>query len=171
MEKQNIKDYFKNMAPSIIGDLLNILDKAIESDNADMGSIQVFDKNTQTLHIIAQKGFANNFTESLLEVKPFDSSVYGRAIGIGNIIVISDIHEDMSSLEFRMIAKQSGYRAVKSIPLSNKHNDKLGVISTHFRDKKWNWNLNSLNHLTPELTMILQKIAEDLTDLYKDGRP
>lgn len=142
--------------------LLKLLEKAIENDHADMGNIQIFDPETQTLQIIVQKGFTEEFLDHFKEVKPFDTSACGRAIGIGSPVIISDIEADIHLFPNSDIARQTGYRAVKSIPIMGDNNERLGVISTHFRNKKWNWNLNSLNDICLELKKIMEALSKEL---------
>jgi hypothetical protein len=164
---EGIYNFINNISPEVSENLITILSKAIESDNADMGDIQLFNRHTETLHVITHIGFKPDLYFG--EAKPFDSSASGRAIGIGNTIIISDIQNDNAAPSYRTMAKDAGFRAVKSIPLIGRNNNKLGVISTQFKKVKWNWDLNSLNDLNDELSAILEKLANELPD-GSDGK-
>jgi hypothetical protein len=140
-----------------------LLSQAIEIDGADMGNIQLFYQREQILTIIAQKGFDRIFLEYFETVKAFDSSACGRAIGIGSTVVISDVNLDIGFAPHRNIAKSAGFRAVKSVPLNDKDNNYVGVLSTHYKKPKWDWE-------TKKITTITGEIAELLSPLL-DGNP
>jgi hypothetical protein len=141
-----------------VSDQLNyLLDKAIQDDKADMGNIQLFCARTETLEIIAQKGFKSDFLEYFKTVKAFDTSACGRAIGHGNPVLIGNIMLDIAYLPHRDIANSAGYRAVKSVPILSENQKLLGVISTHYKAPKWNWDLNVTSDVVKSLSELLQK--------------
>ncbi len=150
-------DNFIKIPIELHQDITALLNEAIHIENADKGNIQVFDDKRQVLHIIAQKGFADEFLEHFKEAKPFDSSSCGRAIGIGNTIVVSDVSVDVTFIPDMKIIKASGFRAVKSVPIFDIDNNKMGVISTHYINTRWIWDLNSINGLLLKLVPILKK--------------
>ncbi len=113
--------------------LNHLLEEAIAYDAADMGIIQLFDREDETLCVIAQKGLNNDFIVRLNRVKPFDPTPCGRAIGMGKQVIIYDVEEDIA-LERALsgVAKAIGFRSVKSVPLLTGE-EKVGVLSTYFR--------------------------------------
>jgi signal transduction protein with GAF and PtsI domain len=134
-----------------------LLIKAILADGADMGNVQLFDSKAGVLTIIAQKGFKKDFLEHFKIVKPFDTSACGRSIGIGSTITINDVTLDTGFIPHRAVAKSAGFRAVKSVPII--HNKKLlGIISTHFREPKWNWEKDTLQKVALDLAAVMAKV-------------
>jgi hypothetical protein len=144
------------------GEIVELLGRVMASDEADYCTFQIYDEENEILHLIAQVGFDDEFIQYFKEVIPFDGSACGRAIGSGIPIVICDIHEDEAFIPHMEIVKASNFRAVKCLPIITTSNRKVGVISTHYRDPKWTWNLNSLNGITEELAVILEKISHEL---------
>lgn len=123
---------------------IHILEEAIHLDKADMGLIQLFDLKKEILRVIAQKGFKKDFLELFKTVRAFDPSAYGRALGLRSPITISDVTLDIALAPFIKIIRAAGFRAVKSIPVITKCNELIGVISTHFKEPKWQWDTDTL---------------------------
>jgi GAF domain-containing protein len=145
---------------SISEQLDELLQKAIEYDSAKMGNIQFFDKESNTLTIITQKGFKSDFLKYFETVKPFDSSACGRAIGIGSPVLINDVMEDLGFIPHRAIAKSAGFRAVKSLPLL-KGEDFLGVMSTHYELPRSQWDNILMKDVSSRVTEIIYKLFID----------
>lgn len=134
------------------GEKLSIyLEKAITIDVAQKGNIQLYDKWSQTLTLAAQQGFGSGFLNHFKVVKAFDSSACGRAIGIGSAVVISDIELDEGFKAHLSVAREEGFKAVKSIPLITSSGKYVGVLSTHFKEVRWDWEIKKLNDLSKEL--------------------
>src|SRR5688572_27118166 len=114
-----------------------------------MGNIQLLDPESNNLYIVAQVGFKDDFLKHFEIVKAFDNSACGRAFGISTPIIINDVTLDKAFAPHLKIAKSAGLRAVKSVPLITSDNKGLGVISTHFREPKYNWDTNKLNSIIP----------------------
>ncbi|MFM8444902.1 MAG: PAS domain-containing protein [Methylococcus sp.] len=100
---------------------------------ADFGNVQLYDAQRKILAIAVHNGFGPEFLNTFREVSTEDESACGRALRSGELVVIDDIDTDLAYAPFRAIAQATGYRAVVSVPLIGKHNEPLGMISTHFR--------------------------------------
>ena len=142
-------------ASQIIAELQDLLDEAIAIDQADMGTIHLYDAQTETLRIVVHKELNAEFLEYFNVVKPFDSSACGRAAGIGNIVVISDVMHDVAFTPHRPIAKRAGFRSVKSVPLLA-GGKLLGVLSIHFKTVQWSWQIGVLNTQIDKITQLLE---------------
>jgi hypothetical protein len=90
-----------------------LLDQAIELDRAVKGNIQIFHPETDSLKIIAHRGFDERFLRHFDMVKRFDSSACGRAFGTQNFIMIPDIMEDEAFKPNREFMLVNGIRSVK----------------------------------------------------------
>jgi hypothetical protein len=64
---------------------------------------------------------------------------------------------DIAFIPHREIAITAGFRAVKSVPILSENQKLLGVISTHFKVPKWNWDLNATSDVVKSLSELLQK--------------
>lgn len=151
----NIISFNAIMPIQVISALQNLLEEAITVDKADMGNIQVYNKADETLRIVVQKGFGMEFLEHFKVVKAFDSSACGRAAGIGNVVAVSDVMHDTAFTPHRSIAKLAGFRSVKSVPLLS-GGKMLGVLSTHFKDVQWSWQITSLSTQADKIIKLLE---------------
>src|SRR6185503_15422311 len=104
------------------------------------GTLQRYCKKDDRLEIVASEGFDSEFLRHFKNVKPFDSSCCGRAFGVGSIIIISDVEHDTSFRPNLSVARNAGFRAVKSVPIFDTKGRKVGVLSTQFKEPKWDWN-------------------------------
>ncbi|MES2622042.1 MAG: GAF domain-containing protein [Bacteroidota bacterium] len=138
-----------------------LLIEAIKADGADMGNIQIYLPSSKTLMIVAQDGFKDDFLTFFKRVKAFDSSACGRAIAIGNPVMINDVHLDQGFASLTKIAEAANFKAVKSVPII--HNDKefLGVISTHFEKPQSSWDVGKISNTVDKLKPLLQEILRE----------
>jgi len=140
--------------------ITTLLRIAVTAERADKCTFQVFDELKDVLYLIAYKGFTLEFLEHFREVKSFDGSSCGRAIGIGTTVVVSDVTKDVAFLPHLKIIRAAGYRAVKSVPIFGNDHTKLGVFSTHFVKAKPLWNLHLLDNICGEMASVLSEIRE-----------
>ena len=107
------------------------LDGAIAFLAADRGNIQLADPQTNTLRIVAQRGFTPGFLAHFDAVDD-QRAACTRAASAHAQVVIADVNEDPDFEPHRAIAAAAGFRAVQSTPLID-HTGRLhGVLSTHF---------------------------------------
>jgi GAF domain-containing protein len=111
----------------------NLLTMALLMHRTNMGNIQLLDKKTGFLKIVAQQGFSASFLEYFKEVSVTDNSACGRALHTGEIVVIEDVTADPLYSPHKKIAISAGYRSVQSTPLISRDGNLLGILSTHFR--------------------------------------
>ncbi len=124
--------YILNGNLSIVLD--NIIDAAIAITNADMGNIQILDRDSGQLKIVAQRGFERPFMHY------FDSvaggiGACGTAMILRERVVVEDVTRDpifAGTPELDVILA-AGVRAVQSTPLLSRNGRLLGMFSTHYR--------------------------------------
>lgn len=112
--------------------LQNLLDGAIKTSGADLGIIQIFDTETQSLLIGAQRNFRRPFLDHFAVVAAGDGSSCGRALADKCPVRLEDIADAPSYAAERDVAHDAGFRAVQSIPLVEAGLF-IGMLSTHFR--------------------------------------
>jgi len=112
--------------------LEEVLDATIALQNADFGNIQLYDPETQALEIVAQRGFHQDFLEYFGNVRDTGAAC-GRAMDLGERVIIEDVETDSEFAPHRHIAASAGFRAVQSTPLFSRSSEFLGMLSTHFR--------------------------------------
>jgi hypothetical protein len=109
------------------------LEEAIDLLGADLGNIQLVDRDSGALSIVAQSGFGENFLHHFAQ-DDVDGSACGRAAGGRAQVVIADVDADAGFEPHRRIAADSRFRAVQSTPLVDPEGDVVAVFSTHFRE-------------------------------------
>ena len=65
---------------------------------ADRGTMQLLDDTRGALRIMAQRGFTQDFLDGFRDVSAQDDSTCGRALRLGERIVVEDIETDRRSL-------------------------------------------------------------------------
>jgi PAS domain S-box-containing protein len=109
-----------------------VLDETTAMQNADFGSVQVLNRDTRVLEIVAQQGFREDFLTDFETVCEAGSSC-GRAFQQRKRVIIEDVMADEAFTPHRQVALSAGFRAVQSTPLFSRSGETLGVLSTHFR--------------------------------------
>src|SRR5215510_6606059 len=113
-----------------------ILDAAIGSMSADMGSKQIFRPELNELHLLAWRGFHPE-SAAFWERVRFDSAcTCGLALSAGCRIIVPDVEtcEFMAGTSDLDEYRRSDIRAVQSTPLTSRSGQLLGMISTHWRE-------------------------------------
>ncbi|HEX6983223.1 MAG TPA: GAF domain-containing protein [Balneolaceae bacterium] len=113
--------------------LEEILNSAIELQNADFGSLQLYDEESDSLELYAYKGFGQEFEEVFKNVKGTDT-VCGSSFEEGRQIIIEDIRTDFPDESMHDKAYKFGFQAVQSTPLFNRSGNVIGMLSTHFKE-------------------------------------
>jgi PAS domain S-box-containing protein len=118
-------------------DLPHVLDEilagAVDLQKADMGHIQIFSCDPGRLELAAHRGIQQDTLKLIRDISVMDDSACGRALRIGQRIVVEDSETDACYAPFRSVARAAGYRSVQSTPIMNSQGAPLGVLSTHCR--------------------------------------
>jgi PAS domain S-box-containing protein len=114
--------------------LLEIIDAAIALTAADMGNIQLFDRDAKVLKIVANRGFEKPFLE-YFNVVQHSQAACGTALQMGKRVVIDDITTSpvFAGSPALDILLAAGVRAVESTPLVGRSGRVVGMLSTHYR--------------------------------------
>ena len=122
-----------------ISDLPTLLDEVLRStlelQDADFGSIQLYDAETRSLHLAAERGPCREFREHFRTVTVDEGSACARALQEGTRLVIEDTTLDPEFAPHRPIAAAAGFRAMQSTPLIERGSGHaVGMLSTYFHD-------------------------------------
>ena len=109
-----------------------VLTASIAVQGADFGTIQLYNPKSQSLEIVAHRGFRQDFLDHFSSVRESEAAC-GRALSRGERVIIEDVLTDADFEPHRPIAASAGFRAVQSSPLFSRNGEPLGMISTHFR--------------------------------------
>lgn len=119
-------------------DLADILDEilgaTITLQDADFGNVKLYDPESGSLSITAQRGFSESFLDDFRAVGSAEGSASGRALRRGERVVVEDVLADPGYRPHRRIAARAGYRAVQSTPILRRDGTVAGALSTHFRE-------------------------------------
>ena len=113
--------------------LQEVLDAVIELQGSDFGSVRLYNRQTGSLEIVAQRGFDREFLAYFGRVAADGEGASSRALRRRERVVIEDIEADPDYAPLRAIAASAGYRAVQSTLLFDRNGEPLGMLSTHFR--------------------------------------
>jgi len=124
------------------GDLMpvleEILDAAMVITGADMGNIQLLDETSQTLRIAVQRGFEKPFLEFFEKVSAGDGASCGAALKQKKRVFVPDVAGSpvFAGTPALPVMIEAGVRAVQSTPLFDRTGGFVGMLSTHFREKR-----------------------------------
>jgi PAS domain S-box-containing protein len=112
-----------------------ILDAALAILRSDFATMQMFDEASDSLRLLAHRGFSDAFVESFRHVSTDASTTCGLAWRIGERVVAPDFETfdgiaDTPSCEAHL---KAGVRSAQSTPLISRSGNLLGMISTHWR--------------------------------------
>ena len=111
--------------------LEDVLAAAVALQNADFGCVQLYNAATRSLQIVVQQGFKPDLLESFRDCHD-ETSVCGRALLQGKLIIVEDILLDEGFAPHRSLAPAAGYRAVQSTPIFSSGGEPLGAVSIFF---------------------------------------
>jgi len=111
-----------------------VIDTAVDVSSAHMGTLQLYDTATESLHIVAHRGFQPPFLAYFATVH--DSPVACcEAMRRRTSVIVEDVS---SSALFdgpaMAVMEAAGVRAVQSTPMMSREGRLLGVFSTHWRE-------------------------------------
>ena len=112
--------------------LKNVLDAVIELQGADFGTLQLYDRDSGALRLLAQRGF-DPATLDHFAGESVDGSICGAAFVAPARIIVEDVASDPRCQALRPLAAAAGFRALQSTPLRGRSGEPLGVLATHFR--------------------------------------
>jgi signal transduction histidine kinase len=112
--------------------LEEVLTATIEIQQADFGSVQLYNPKLQVFEIAAHRGFSAEILEYFALVD-HSSTAFGRAMHARKRVVIEDVQTSASRAPHGHIAAAAGFRAMQSTPLFSREGEMLGMISTHFK--------------------------------------
>jgi GAF domain-containing protein len=107
-----------------------VLDDVIAFRGAQFGNVQL--PIGDNLVIAAQRGFGPEFLQTFRRVKKDDGSACGRALRLGESIVVADVEKDADFAPYRNVAKRAGFRSVQSTPFITQNRKLIGIVSVHF---------------------------------------
>jgi PAS domain S-box-containing protein len=111
--------------------LEEVLDATMALQNADLGSVQLYNPTIQMLEIVAHRGLRQGFLDEFGSMRD-DSSICGRALLQRQRVIVEDVLSDPDCEPHRAMALAAGYRSVQSTPLFSRSGEPLGMISTYF---------------------------------------
>jgi signal transduction histidine kinase/DNA-binding NarL/FixJ family response regulator len=120
-------------APDVRSALGEILVATCSMMDSQMGNVQVYNPQAQTLTIAAQQGFSQDLLDQQGVVRRDSPSACSAAMNSLSRVIIEDVSQDESFRPLRNIAAAAGFRSIQSTPLLSRTGGLLGVLSTHWR--------------------------------------
>lgn len=110
-----------------------ILAATVTLQRADFGILQLLDNETQTLRVVAQRGFSQSTLDAFESLSADGSTAASRALRQRERVIVEDIRRDPHYQPLLEMAEREGYRAVQSTPIIGRDGHIKGMLSTHFR--------------------------------------
>ncbi|CAM5498995.1 GAF domain-containing protein [Streptomyces chartreusis] len=116
--------------PELAAVLPRVAETSMDLLDAEFGNIQFVDPRDDSLVLVTQSGFGDEFLDHFAVVHD-SHSVCGRAARQGTQAVTADVRDDQGLTPHQRIFRASGVRSVQSTPLVDHTGRLLGMISTH----------------------------------------
>jgi DNA-binding response OmpR family regulator len=111
----------------------SLLGEAIATTRADMGTLHAVDATTNTLRIVASRGFGATFLDFFAVVGNSGDSACGLALREGRRVVVPAVaRSEFIGRTTGRILHDAGVHAVQSTPIFGAGGCVVGVISTHW---------------------------------------
>ncbi|TLD71376.1 PAS domain S-box protein [Phragmitibacter flavus] len=137
-----------------------ILSAAIEIQAGDCGMLQLWNRHSEMLEIVAHQGVEAEHLSRFGELSRQDvSTTSKRAWNERRRIVVEDVEQDPNLARQRDALQTHGIRSIHSIPLCGRSGEPLGVLSVKFKQPR----KPAAREL--RLTDILARQAADLIEL------
>jgi len=111
--------------------LEEILDATMALHAADFGAVRLYNPQSDTLGVAAQRGLNQPFLDRFGVVECRNAPMWAVALVRGERVVIEDV-ECTSNEALHDLARQIGSRALQSTPLFTAEGAPLGMLTTHF---------------------------------------
>jgi signal transduction histidine kinase/DNA-binding response OmpR family regulator len=137
-----------------------VIDAAITVTDAAMGTLQLYEPVSRSLHIVAQRGFSPAFLDHFKVVQADDTVVCGQALRHNERVLVEDVSQSplfLGTPAMHVLASE-GVRAVQSTPMRARDGQLLGMIATHWTEP----------HRPDKSTLrILDLLAREAADLIE----
>jgi PAS domain S-box-containing protein len=137
-----------------------VIDAAIDLTGAEKGTLQLYDEASQSLRIVAHRGFEPPFLDHFSVVHD-GPAVCGEALRRRERVVVEDVHVSpiFVSTPTMAVMQAAHVRAVQSTPMNARDGHLLGMIATHW----------TTPHRPSEATLqLLDLLAREAADLVED---
>ena len=111
------------------------VDAAIEIAGADMGSVQLLDRDKNRLRIATSRGLERPVLDFFAQVALDDPTALGAAMKRGERVTVEDLtkSEIFAGTPALDVLLAAGVRAFQSTPLMSRSGALIGMLSTHYR--------------------------------------
>jgi GAF domain-containing protein len=110
----------------------HLLDRIVEAQGADFGSLQLWDDGTRSLRLIAHCNFDQRSAEQFAIVREGDGTVCELAQASQAPVFIEDIEKAEMSASLHDWTRAIGICAIHTTPLFSRSRRFIGAFSTHY---------------------------------------
>jgi hypothetical protein len=114
----------------------NLLDRIVEAQGADFGSLQVWDDSTHSLRLISHCNFDRQSVEQFAIVREGDGTVCEVAQVSRAPVLVEDIEKADIFRSLRFWTRAIGIRAIQTTPVLSRSGKFIGAFSTHYSNSQ-----------------------------------
>lgn len=136
-----------------------VIRTAMAITRADFGNIQLLDRKTGDLHIVAHRGRFPQWWLDYWDKVAAGHGTWGTALATGQRMIVEDVEHSPAFAGTAALDVQlrAGIRALQSTPVVTRFGEQIGMLSVHFRQV----------HKPDELELLwLDLLASFLADLF-----
>jgi PAS domain S-box-containing protein len=138
-----------------------VVDTAIDVTAAHNGKLQLYDEASDSLRIVAHRGVEQAFLDHFAAVRPGQAAC-GEAMRLRQQVIVEDVSASaLFDGPSAAVLERAGIRSIQSTPMVSREGRLLGVISTHWTDRR---------HPDPDRLRTLGIVARQAADAIEQRR-
>lgn len=150
-------------APDFETVLTEVLDASMALLGTDLGTTQLYNPESHTLELVAQRGFGQEFVDYYAVVGSDHASACALAMESAEQVIVESTADDPRLKNDWPILLPAGSRAVVTTPFITRSGDLLGMVSTHFRAKHRpsEEDLTALDLYIRHATLVMERVRAE----------
>lgn len=139
--------------------LAHILATAVELQTAHFGTVQLIDRDSGSLDVIAYHGFGAAAIPAIkvIDARPWSACSLARERR--ETIEVPDVLHDAAYSTIRSDLEQAGYRSVQCVPLISRTDQLVGMLSVYFQEP------HTFSERDRQLSGVIGQQAADLIEI------
>jgi GAF domain-containing protein len=130
---------------------------AMRLAGAQFAHIQVFDWNSDTLVVLAQRNFRAPYLRHFAAIRSDDDVLGARSLAEHGPLTIADVATDPGFAPHREVSLAEGVRALQVTPLRTEQGHCLGMLSIHFGNPH-TFTRNDLDRMIDHATGVAERM-------------
>lgn len=154
MDNKNI-----TLSPEELGKVDALLLKAMNIQNASLGSLQISNPLTKCLQLLHHHGLTSAFVKLHENITSSSDTVCAKTYRMANSLMIAEIDTDVFFKRTTKSGEENNFKALHCAPIFSKANEVIGIMTTYYNDSL---------HLSAPHVQLKKMIAAELAPIFEN---